>query len=259
MKTKEFFEHQYNQRLRKTIVAQEVSSIWKSLNIIKKTPVKEQSHNLAAAPLEKPKNFVDLNLIALLGFRRGKDRLEMHDLMMVIKKAGIFSKSDVIIKACDKNAKPSSVATSMKDLEPSGVKKQVSEQTVVKKKVTISKELPAPKSFKDRLADMRKRNNTFALTNTQSQGPSRFPSVVPQEDSEETSAKKAPSLVNIESPQLSRSPTSPNKGYLIDKFLTNIREMPRFKFEISELFAKCIVLAFFEISKENKIMLKYLN
>lgn len=253
MKTKEFFEFQYNLRIRKTIVTKEVSHIWNSLNIIKSDRNRELNSKSLSV---RPKNYIDLNLMSLLGFRRGKERLEMHDLMVVVKKANVYAKSDAIIKACDKKYKLSSAVGSLKEMDIANVKKQPSENSS-KKKVGILKELPSPKSLKDKFADMRKRNNTFAIQNLKTGAQIQLPSIVDQEVSENSQAKKISSLVNINVTGPVINSPSPQKGYLVERFLANIRDVPRFKFELSEEFAKCILLAFFDISKENKIMLKY--
>jgi len=166
----------------------------------------------------------DFSFLGLIYFKRLKDKLALRDLGSVLKKAKNYFKHDIISAA-------GQLAATAADADPWAVS--------------------LPKRPKDKLRPQTK--------------PKRDPNRLwkgLEKDQEPDIAKQTSQRSlkevddSVDDVQIRKAV---NNNYMLEQFLHNLKSEKTFSFEPQEKFMQCLLLAFFEATKQNRNLNKYFD
>ena len=213
MDTKEFFAKKYEQRIAATIQQKKLESLWRSILQYKPQSTYQEKG-------------LDFSFLGLVYFKRLKDKLNLRDLGVVLKKAKNYFKHDII----------SAAGELVGDSDPWA--NSLSADPTAKRPKDKPKAQGKPKRDPNKLwRGLEKDNQDLDLAKASQR------SVRDDEDSGE----------EIQIRKMS------NKNYMLEQFLQNLKADKTFSFEPQEKFIQCLLLAFFEASKQNRSLTKYFD
>ena len=227
---KQFFEMKYEERINEIIEKKKMDLVWRKILKIKHSEGKKMDEG---GP--------DLSLNGILYFRKLKDVISREEMNSVVKKAREYVKLDLIGKAANFNS-----INYQKMMKENGRNEEAGESGS-QRSLEIK---TAPRSLS------KQRKSVFEPKNVENAGKQikvlktlksgTFVTSGAKNDLEDKAGKK-------NSEYESKKPNQ----YMLGKFLKNLRNQRRFTLSVNETYMKCIVLSFFEQSKQNRALSKY--